>query len=84
MTKDGSVRKERIINKHFYERRTSRIILNAYALVLEVLEEYALLLLHGEQTGIVREVLGYFIEPEQLPKGAKKISSLVVDNVCWS
>ena len=89
MTKDGAERKERIIDKLFYERKTTRILLSVYSSVLEVLKEYTLLfqakepmvhILHDEQSRLLREFLGYFIKPELLPRESRKITSLAIDN----
>ena len=88
MTKEGAERKERIIHKLFYERKTTRILLSLYASVLEVLKEYTVMfqakepmvhVLHDEQTRLVREFLGYFVRPEVLPQGSRKVTSLPLE-----
>ena len=82
MTKDG---KERINDKLFYERRKTKMLLSIYAATLQILKEYTLLfqgkdpmihIIHDEQTRLLREFLGYFIKPEKLPKGSKKLVAL--------
>ena len=43
MTKDGKARKERIIDKLFYERRKTNMLISSYTAGLEILKEYTVL-----------------------------------------
>ena len=84
-TKDGKERKERkerINDKLFYERRKTKMLLSLYAATLQILKEYTLPfqgknpmthIIHGEQTRQLGEFLGFYIKPENLPKGSKNV-----------
>ena len=43
MTKDGKARKERIIDKLFYERRKTNMLISSYTAGFEILKEYTVL-----------------------------------------
>ena len=88
MTKDGKERKDRIHDKLFTERKRTKMLISIYAAVLEILKEYTMIfqakapmihIVHDEQTRLLREFLGYFIKPEKLPKGSKKLVTLNLD-----
>ncbi|XP_023930192.1 uncharacterized protein LOC112041353, partial [Lingula anatina] len=90
LTADGKKRKERLVERLFYNRRKTRLILSFYIAVLPMLKSYVCLfelkepmihLLHNQQEELFRNFLSCFVKPEVLQNlTAKKMKELSISD----
>lgn len=73
MTAEGKARKGRIVEKLFYLRKKTLMIMNLYSAVLPLLKKYVMLFqakeplmhkLHDQQTELLKDFLSCFVKPE--------------------
>jgi len=85
MTKDGKLRKERIVGKLFDERKKTRMLLGLYMSALNILKEYVIIfqskepmvhVLHDKQMQLLQNFLSYFVDPQHIPRTATKLKAL--------
>lgn len=89
-TEDGRNRKQRIVEKLFYQERKTKLQLSFYIAVLPLLKAYVCLfqgkdtlihLLHEKQVQLFTDFLGCFVKPEHLVgKTGKELKALDLES----
>jgi hypothetical protein len=90
MTEKGKERKQRIIEKLYFQPKKTDLHLDLYVTVLQVLKEYVMVFqatdvrihkLHDEQLSIFLKFLSFYIKPESIGKKcASSLKSLNLDD----